>query len=117
MSIELRREYLEAIRDRYQKSTKKHKGIILDEFCLTFKYNRKYAIKILNNKVQPRTRKPGPEPTYAPVIEGHLVKLWQDMGQICSKNMKAAMPVWLPYYKKADTKQKEYLLKVSSSTI
>lgn len=97
--------------------TKKYKGIILNEFCLTFNYNRKYAIKILNNKVQPRTRKPGPEPTYAPVIESHLVKLWQDMGQICSKNMKAAMPVWLPYYKKADAKQKEYLLKVSSSTI
>ena len=43
-------EYLNDIRKRYKYATKSQKKIILDEFCATFTYNRKYAIRMLNTK-------------------------------------------------------------------
>ena len=62
MTLEARREYLTAIRDRYSQSTKKEKGAILEEFTKVCGYSRKYAIRILTGRVEPRTRKSGPKP-------------------------------------------------------
>ena len=117
MSTEARREYLMAIRERYKKSTKKQKGLILNEYILVCGYNRKYAIKILNGKLEPRIAKPGPKSRYSPLIDLQLIKLWQDMGKICSKQMRAAMPIWLPFMKGLDKEVRELLLKVSPATI
>ena len=50
MPIKHRRAYLEAIRVRYQNAPKKQKTLILNEFCQTCRYSRKYAIRILNGK-------------------------------------------------------------------
>ena len=47
MTTEMRRTYLETIRSRYRKSTKKQKSQILNEFCAVCGYERKYAIRIL----------------------------------------------------------------------
>lgn len=99
MTIEARREYLVAIRERYGNSTKKQKSLILEEFCKVCGYSRKYAIRILQGKVEPRRIKPGPKPVYDDLIVYHLYRLWQEMGQMCSKLMVAAIPKWLPYYK------------------
>jgi hypothetical protein len=94
MTTEMKRIYLEQIRQRYRKSTKKQKSLILDEFCAVCGYERKYAIRILWNQVEPRTRRPGP------------------------KRLKAALPLWLPYYReKIEPETRELLLKMSSSTI
>jgi len=43
MVLRSRREYLEAIRPRYHQADKFTKALILDEFCATCGYNRKYA--------------------------------------------------------------------------
>ncbi len=58
MSHELRREYLNAIRERYNKSARSKKSLILDEFCSVCGYARKYAIAILNGHVEPCDQKP-----------------------------------------------------------
>jgi len=50
MSNESKQEYLGTIKQRYYQSSKKEKKKILDEFCLTCSYNRKYAIRIINQK-------------------------------------------------------------------
>lgn len=47
MNTEMRRIYLETIRNRYRKSTKKQKSEILNEFCAVCGYERKYATRIL----------------------------------------------------------------------
>ena len=52
MPIEARREYLKAIKERYQKATRKEKRLILNEFCQVCDYNRKHAIAVLNAKTQ-----------------------------------------------------------------
>ncbi len=117
MPIELRRAYLIEIRLRYQKSTKKKKGLILDEFCEVSKLSRKHAIKILNGKLNPRIKKPGPKSKYQrdDVIFA-LKELWELMNKMCSKKMRVAFMDWLPYYK-ASEGVKVLLLSMSPSTI
>lgn len=119
MSIEARREYLRAIRDRYRKAGREHKGAILDEFCEICRYSRKYAIRILNRQAEPRSRRPGPPPQYGLDLVRHLHVIWLSMGQICSKKMKAALPAWLPFYEDSGLTDelRAKLLKISASSI
>lgn len=61
MSPRARMEYLESIVIRYRKSRKKKKSAILDEFCTTTGYNRKYAIFLIYTfkrftKLKPKKR-------------------------------------------------------------
>jgi hypothetical protein len=117
MPIQLRRVYLDTIRERYKNAPKKLKKLILDEFCTNCGYSRKYAIRILGGRVTPRMKKPGPKPIYDNTVIFHLHELWISMNQICSKNMKAALPLWLPFYGKADERVRKLLLNVSPATI
>ena len=57
MSKRSKAEYLKEIRQRYQESDKEGRQKILDEFCRVCKYNRKYAISLLNGKRVRRKRK------------------------------------------------------------
>lgn len=119
MSFKGKREYLQAIRKRYQLGSKNVKSQILNEFCEVCKYSRKYAIRILSGKVNPREKKPGPKKKYGDELVQHLIYLYESMDRVCSKKMVAALPLWLPYYKHPDftPKIKKQLLEVSSSTI
>lgn len=100
MVLQSRREYLEAIGKRYRKATRKEKSIILGEFCATCGYNRKYAIRLLRKKLLPApNRKPGPVPIYAKEqLLLPLKRIWFATDQMCSKKLKAAIPLWLPFY-------------------
>ena len=99
MSLEARREYLMAIRDRYQKASRGEQGKILDEFCKVCGYHRKYAIQLLKGRRSVRAKKPGPAPKYSQEVGFHLHELWLAMGRPCSKKMIAAIPLWLKHYK------------------
>jgi ribosomal protein L37E len=52
-----RQAYLKAIRTRYRRAGKKAKVTILDEFCAVCGYHRKYAIRLLNQRGKPKTRR------------------------------------------------------------
>lgn len=119
MTIESKREYIRAIRMRYKNATKKYKSLILNEFCQVCGYTRKHAIKTLKKDPDDKGRKPGAKPTYGPEVVKHLVELWTLMRCMCSKRMVAAIPIWLPYYKREDLDEKtRYLLsRMSSSTV
>lgn len=117
MSSEVRRQYLEKIRLRYEKSNKRQKAIILDEFCKVCELSRKHAIKLLNEQPKTVAPRPGAKVIYGAEVEGHLVKLWRAMGRICSKKMVAAIPLWLEYYYGITPDERRLLLKVSSATI
>ncbi len=94
-----RQAYLKAIRSRYWRAAKKGKGIILNEFCAVCGYHRKYAIRLLNQRAKPRKkRRPGRKPIYAsPELLTALNRIWFASDQMCSKKLKAAIPLWLPY--------------------
>lgn len=118
MTIELKRSYINSVRTRYQNSTKKQKTKILDEFCATTKLSRKHAIRALNGKVNLKLIKPGRKAKYSSAeFLLHLVELWELMGRINSKKMKAAIPLWLPYYKDIASSISTLLLEVSPATI
>ena len=101
MVLRSRREYLDAIRLRYHRSSKKGKSVILDEFCTICGYNRKYAVRLLIKKKVPLSprKRPGPRSIYD---NEHLLKvlkrIWFATDQMCSKKLKAAIPLWLPFY-------------------
>jgi hypothetical protein len=116
MTQELKRAYIAKVHPRYLRSTRKEKTRILDEFCEVFGFTRKHAIKLFNEAPMPSGAKPGPKKIYGPEVAHHLHILWLEIGQICSKNMRAALPNWLPFYDcPEDTRS--LLLEVSSSTI
>jgi hypothetical protein len=118
MTTEMKRIYLETIRSRYRKSTKKQKSVILSEFCAVTGYERKYAIRILWKHIEPRNQRSGPQRTYSHNVIPHLLYFWNAMNRCCSKKIKAALPLWLPYYREPlDERTKGLLLSMSSATI
>ena len=119
-----RHAYLKAIRLRYRRARKKSKVTILNEFCSVCGYNRKYAIRLLNQRAKStnKRRRPGPKAVYtSPELLAALKRIWFASDQMCSKKLKAAIPLWLPFYEtayKALTPQtQEKLLTISASTI
>lgn len=116
MPKEARRAYLEAIRERYKKSGRRQKSVILSEFCQVCGYCRKYAVRILNRKIEPGSKRPGPAAKYDIEVCAHLKSLWEAMNKMCSKKMKAALPLWLPFYPASDA-TKSLLMQMSPSTI
>ncbi len=116
MTTEMKRIYLDSIRERYRKSTKKQKSVILTEFCLVTGYERKYAIRILWSHVEPRSQRSGPKRKYSHSVIPHLLYFWNAMNRCCSKKIKAALPLWLPYYREPiDESIKALLLSMSSA--
>jgi len=126
MVLRSKQDYLETIRARYQQTGKKAKTLILDEFCATCGYNRKYAIRLLSKARQKGSRRgskrPGPKTVYREekLVEA-LKRIWFASDQMCSKKLKAAIPLWLPFYdaefESMEDATKENLLRVSSATI
>src|SRR5512136_1353840 len=126
MVLRSKQDYLESIRTRYRRARKKAKSIILDEFCATCGYNRKYAIRMLSpTRKKPVTgigSRPGPKTIYRDekLVEA-LKRIWFASDQMCSKKLKAAIPLWLPFYdaefESLEETTKEKLLCVSSATI
>ena len=101
MVLRSRQEYLEAIRPRYRRSGRRDKAVILDEFCAICGYNRKYAIRLLKKRKTDtsRKRKPGPRSIYHDErLLNALKRIWFATDQMCSKKLKAAIPLWLPFY-------------------
>lgn len=98
MSGKSKREYLAKILWRYHRSKKRAKGRILDEFCQVCGYQRKYALRLLRKGKHKRLQRPGPKPRYG-LVEAALLKIiWLATDQMCSKRLRAALPLWLPYY-------------------
>lgn len=128
MSKKSKSEYLREISQRYLQSDKAEKQKILDEFCKVCSYNRKYAIRILNNYVRvsdksklTEVRKAGRKKQYhTRGVKEFLKVLRKKTNLICSKRLKPAIALWIGYYKKNnDLSQKdEALLKqISPATI
>jgi hypothetical protein len=93
-----KKEYLRAIWPRYQRAGREHKKKILDEFCAVCGYARKYAIGLLNRPLVSQRQRPGPRKTYGPEVLRPLKAIWLLSEQMCSKRLKAALPLWLPFY-------------------
>lgn len=102
MSPRSKRDMLGAVQPRYQKASREEKSRILDEFCATTGYHRKYAIHLLNSPLeevsQLRPRRRGH--TYSARTVAVLAIIWQAAGYPWSVRLKAMIPLWLPWARK-----------------
>jgi len=121
MGQKSKKEYLLAIWARYQRVGRRFKSKILDEFCAVCGYSRKYAIGLLRRKPTQRVKKPGPRPKYDAQVLEALKEIWLASEQMCSKRLKAALPLWLPFYEQKhgglDAELRSKLLKISPASI
>lgn len=94
MSIESRRQLVNATIERYRKATKKEKAAILDELTASTCFGRKYAITLLNGLpkgVRESVNRPRSK-RYGPYHEEALSRLWKIAGCVCSKRLVPALP-------------------------
>jgi hypothetical protein len=121
MSRKSKREYLRAIWRRYQRAGRDYKSKLLDEFCEVCGYSRKYAIQVLNSQPRARAQRPGPKRQYGTEVLQPLKAIWWLSEQMCSKRLKAALPIWLPFYEQAygalAPEVREKLLRISPAAI
>ncbi|MDF1757555.1 MAG: hypothetical protein P1U74_04585 [Legionellaceae bacterium] len=121
LSMEL---YLKNLSKRYKSSSKRDKGIILQELCEASGYHKKHAIRLLNTskKKQPIRKKTGRPKVYPDNLYLEpLKRIWLLSDQLYGKRLKMALPLWLPYYADAygSLEQAIYdgLLSMSAATI
>ncbi|HME33046.1 MAG TPA: transposase family protein [Terriglobales bacterium] len=93
-------EYFRVVYERYRKSERAGKKVMLDEFCRNTGYNRKYAIRLLNGA--PPGKERGPARRARRVSYGHqalsiLAAVWEAAGYPWSVRLKALLPDWLPW--------------------
>lgn len=120
-----KKTYLDEIRTRYRRGCKELKTKILDEFCAVCNYHRKHAIRSLGapfRRLKPKAKKSGGISIYnnSYVLEP-LIKIWLATDQMCSKKLKVALPLWLPFYEdeygNLTNETKAKLLTISAATI
>ena len=116
--------YLKHMRLSYKKANKKLKSQILEKFCAEHGYHKKSAIRLLNNPAIPefKTNKGGKPPIYdKSKLLAPLKKIWLASDQMCSKRLKKAIPLWLPYYENHYQKLSDEIMHdlkvISASTI
>jgi hypothetical protein len=123
MSGKSKGDYLKAIYFRYRKASKPLRSRILDEFCQVCRYNRKYAIRLLNGPAPQKTNIPNSQsrhPTYGTKVILALTAIWQAAGYPCSARLKALLPLWLPWATKhlsLSAQTQKQLLTISPATI
>ena len=105
LDMKTRQKLTEETAKRYCIATKKRKTRIIDEFCATTGYNRKYAIHILKNSafikttffnnrekrsvkvVERRKRKRVYKPKYGNEVRREVVRLWEYSMRMCAKRL------------------------------
>jgi hypothetical protein len=125
MSPQSKKEYTQATHQRYKNASRRERTVILNEFCATTGYHRKYAIRLLRGFkrfTKPKPKKRGPKPVYQKEeILIPLKRIWLTANLPCSKRLKAILPIWLPgydqLYGKLTPEVVSALLRISPPTI
>ncbi len=122
MSCASRREYWQRIYPRYRRASWLEKQRILDEFCATCDYNRKYAIRVLNGPPPPRKppRRRRRDVTYGSRVISILKAVWEAADYPWSERLKALLPEWMPWIRQRfllPPELEQKLLEISARTI
>lgn len=92
-----RTELVAAIRERYERSNKAERSVILNEFVAVTGYHRKHAIRLLASTTGRRIAAPRrAHHRYDTDVREALIVLWEASDRICSKRLKPLVPVLLP---------------------
>lgn len=87
MSNKSKTEYLENCRARYPSRNRKGKSTMIDEVCDTLGWERKHAIKALNDKVTKGSsaQKRGSSIIYGEAEKQVIITIWKLSEQPCGK--------------------------------
>ena len=87
------KEYAEAVGERYLKSGRKEKTLLLDEFVRVTGYHRKAAIRLLNSGHKlPSGRSRGRQRTYGLETTSALKVVWEASDRMCSQRLHPFLP-------------------------
>jgi hypothetical protein len=122
MSQEVKENWLPKVRARYEKRGREGKTRMLNELCEDHGYERKYAIKLLNDSLPELSGRcrPGPVAQYD-VIEPIVRQMWLAAEQPCGKRLAPILRQWLPFYEKrygeVSGRQRTLLRRASPATL
>jgi len=122
MSKELKKDCLPKLQGRYAGRSREGKSRMLDELCEDYKYERKYAIKLLRGGLPAPTgrARPGPERQYE-VVEPVVRQIWLTAEQPCGKRLVPVLRQWLPYYEERygelSGRQRNLIRHISAATL
>ena len=85
-------EYVEAIRDRYDRAEKRKKGKILDEAAKVTGYHRKAVIRLVRNRRRRDGPRRGRPRRYGPEVIEALRVAWEATDRLCSKRLQPFLP-------------------------
>jgi hypothetical protein len=123
LSMEARRELIEAVGDRYRKSERAEKKKILDEFVELAGYHRKHAIRALRSERRIKVAAPGrANRQYDEAVITALTIIWEAADRICGKRLKAVLTTFVESMERnehlrLDSAVRDRLLKMSAATI
>jgi hypothetical protein len=113
--------YIKHLQARYAQANRKRKTELLTEYSVSLGVHRKSLIRLLKRVHGWRDKKPGKKPKYDPKkLTPILKEIWLATNQMCSKRLKVALPLWLPFYKersKLEPDIESELLLMSERTI
>jgi hypothetical protein len=133
--MQQRQAVVAKVAGRYQRSSKKQKGMILAELVQLTEYNRVYARRILRQHGEhPKQSKQSVSEAgcgrsrrcrtayYDEQVKTALLKIWRIMDYICGKRLQAALPELVTVLERhnelhCDRVTREKLLRVSAATI
>ncbi len=91
------REYVDALRGRYLRGSKKEQGKVLDEFVRVVGYHRKSAVRLLGHEKKAShqgNRRRGR--LYKGEVVDVLRMAWEATGHLCSKRLQPFLPELVP---------------------
>jgi hypothetical protein len=87
------KEYLEAVRERYLKASRREKGQILDEAVMVTGYHRKAAIRLLRcGRKAKAVERRGRTKRYGVEAASALKAVWEASDRMCSKRLQPFLP-------------------------
>ena len=119
-------DYIECMRERYARMTgKRARSKLLDDFCATSGFERKYALKVLRGqrrKEPPSFSRRGAGRIYSDEDITILKSIWLQSGQPCGKRLQGEMlalwlPSWESHHQSLEPKQRKRILKISAAQI
>ena len=124
LSNKTKNELISALRKRYINSSRNQKTKIINEVIEMTYYHRKHVIRLLTedkkkDKIIPLQKS---RRVYTDAIKEALILIWEAADRICSKRLKAAIPLYIKSMElhnrlDIDFYVKNLLLKISASTI
>lgn len=93
MDKEAKKQYMDTLREKYLKGTKKEKGAILSEYCGNTSEERKYASKKFNYKVKLKTEETRKKRVclYDSSVIAILVKIWKIFDCPCGQRLEGML--------------------------